>query len=108
MTKTQKTTESSKTDRKYNPLRQWVHPGTGEVRVYVNMGQLAKVWFVAADKEWKTLPEVKTRYRSIDEFPYYRGPMGEKPWDAIADEALDEVGIKGIFTWDQLLAAAEA
>ncbi len=93
-------------------LKKWIHPKTGQVRIYVNplwsgLPMLAKVWLEEGGPMGYT---VCKRYNSIDEFPGVHSlPGGYTPWNYMADQALNERNIPAAEpnTWQLIVEAAE-
>jgi hypothetical protein len=84
-------------------LAKWQHPGTGEIRVYVNgLPDYVKVWFTAAKEQG--LYDIHTK-----------GPVhtvaspssGERPETHVARFALADCGLEASDTWEQILNAAK-
>jgi len=96
-------------------MRRWNHPRTGEIRVYINgfdaFGSRTKVWFYF-DEETQTL-EIGKRYEDYMDWPNANScSHGLKPWEDIAQVALEDAGIetRGMSfaeTWDAVLAVTK-
>lgn len=99
MTATAKTGKIKSRDIRHTyKVKRWVHPGTGEVRVYFNMPELAaKVWTTRdAEGGYK----IGHRHESRYDYPYERE---SRPWEHVVEAVLDELKIDE--TWDAMLAA---
>ena len=87
-------------------LRTWEHPGTGDIRIYINHPELrAKVWFEKDDNPID-FPELHHRERELWDYPTVYAPNGSKPWEWVAERALNEYGILDNLTWVALLTVA--